>query len=150
MHDPLYHLQQVPVVVKSDGGLFQRLRRSTYTVRGPLMRMSETLVSHISGSSGPRPNVSSRTSLTSRSRSAMLNISALRWHSASAWRRTSRRSRPSAIVPIDDRSIALMTCWCSSRFSARNQGSLGRARGRNIVRCAVAGGGAMAIGRQLS
>ena len=45
--------------------------------------------SRISGSSGPRPNVSSSTSLTSRSRSLRLSRSELWRHSSSAARRTS-------------------------------------------------------------
>ena len=72
--------------------------------------------SRIRGSSGPRPNVSSITSLTSRSRSLRLSRSdPWRISSSAAWR-TSSRSSSSFIVPIAERSIPVMSCWCNCRL----------------------------------
>ncbi len=87
-----------------------RPRRSTKTVLGPLIRMSEMVGSRSKGSRGPNPNVSSSTSLTSRSRSLMLSRSALWRHKASAARRTSMRSSSSFIVPMVERSMDAMSC----------------------------------------
>ena len=72
--------------------------------------------SRISGSSGPRPNVSSRTSLTSRSRSLRLSRSELFRQSDSAAWRTSTRSSASSMAPIAERSMPAINCWCSSRL----------------------------------
>ncbi len=62
--------------------------------------------SRIRGSSGPRPNVSSSTSVTSRSRSLRFSKSEPWRLNCSAARGTSTRSSCSSIVPMAARSIS--------------------------------------------
>ena len=104
--------------------------------------MSVIVGSRIKGSSGPRPNVSSITSLTSRSRSLRLSRSALWRQSSSAARRTSTRNSSSFIVPMAPRSMLVINCWCRSFLRCRNRSSavinlpLGKLAG-NCVRLIV-------------
>ncbi len=77
------------VVVEGDVDRLEPALALDVDVLGPLTRISVMVGSRIRGSSGPRPNVSSSTSLTSRSRSLRLSRSDLWRLSSSAARRTS-------------------------------------------------------------
>ena len=97
---------------------------------GPLIRISLIVGSFSSISSGPRPKVSSSTSLTSRSRSARFRSVSSVSHRCSTTRRISRRSTSPSSSPTRDRSslstsLPWMRCLsCSKLFSLE---SLGRA-----------------------
>ena len=93
-----------------------RPRRSQKMVLGPLIRMSLIVGSRSSVSRGPRPKVSSMTSLTSCSRSAALITLALVRQSSSAAVRISARNSSSLRVPIFDRSrLEIRRAWNSHR-----------------------------------
>src|SRR5438445_5169470 len=87
------------------------------------MRISVIVGSRINASKGPRPNVSSITSLTNRSRSLAPNKSLLTRHHCSAARRTSWRSSSSLILPMAARFSDLISCSCSSALWERNRSS---------------------------
>ena len=72
-HDPVDDLEQVLVVSETTSDREIRPSFSTKIFFGPLIMMSAIFSSLSSSSSGPKPNVSSRISLTSRCRSLRLS-----------------------------------------------------------------------------
>ena len=118
-HDPLDDLDQVPVVVERDVGPLQPALALDVDDLGAVDQdVADGRVGQ-EGSSGPRPNVSSITSLTSRSRSPRLSRMLLRLHSSSRTRRTSIRSVSGSTVLTAARFMLAISCWCSWVFSRR-------------------------------
>ena len=93
--------------------------RSTYTRSKRLTRMSEMLGSLSSGSSGPRPKISSRISRDNCSRSAKLSGTASLFTELRIRMRTSSRAESPVVRPSFSRSRrsrilrcrSALTCW---------------------------------------